>query len=396
MSVTSSLRPGQPAIARRSWCPSALALAALLALSSFTASLRAETHWNVQAVTATGTNAWTPAFPLQVTGVLLTEMDEMLDATPNFIPYTGPQDWFKMGGEWQIAVQAAWPGDRLGTFAYMGQNYGNMPFNSDSALSYTNEAWTAEMDRLNHDPVTGHAFRKGDLVTITANTGAFYGGKQNINETHKIGPAYDFTISLVASNFGLPEPEVMSLVSLVRTNDNDPATSEDIFDVTRATGGEHWQGMRVRINGLTLVSTDGWNATNAWGARRCTVTDGQSRFFSLRHPRCSMGPAPTNQFDVIGILNQESGSGVQGTNGYELFVQEVLPSDTPELGIAFQPVITWPGSLANYQLQYTNTLGGFADWLPVTNTPVLIGGRRTVIVDPAEAQRRFYRLERIQ
>jgi hypothetical protein len=290
----------------------------------------------------------------------------------------------------------------------MGQNYGNMPFIRDSALSYTNEAWSAELDRLNHDPATGHAFRKGDLVTITANAGAFYGGKRNINETHRIGAAYDFSISLVASNYGLPEPEVISLVSLVRTNDNDPATAEDIFDVTRATGGEHWQSMRVRINGLTLVTAEGWNPTHAWGARKCTVTDGQNRFFSLRHPRYSLGPVPTNQFDAIGVLNQESGSGVQGTNGYELFVQEVLPSDTPKLEIAFQPlitwpgslanqpVITWPGSLANYQLQYTNIVGGSGEWLPVTNTPVLIDGRWTVIVNPEEATSRFYHLKRIR
>jgi hypothetical protein len=384
---------GQPASAGRSGSASTLALAALLALASWAASLRAETHWNLQAVTATGTSAWPPAFPLQVTGVLLTDVDEMLDATPNFIPYTGPQDWFKMGGEWQIAVHSAWPGDRLGTFAYMGQNYGNMPFHSDSALSYTNEAWSAEMDRLNHDPATGHAFRKGDLVTITANAGAFYGGKQNINETHAIAPAKDFTISLVASNYGLPEPEVISLVSLVRTNDNNPATAEDVFDVTRAVGGEHWQGMRVRINGLTLVTSDGWNSTNTWGARKCTVTDNQNRFFALRHPRYSLGPAPPNQFDAIGILNQESGSGAQGTNGYELFVQSVVPSEVPELEIAMQPVITWPGSLANYQLQYTNLAGGSGAWQPVTNTPVLIEGRWTVIADPAEAATRFYRLE---
>jgi hypothetical protein len=355
-----------------------------------------ETHWNLQAVNANGVNAWAGPFPNTVVGVLTTDPDEMLDATPNFVPWNGGANMFNLGAQWQIVVQAAWSGDRLGTFCFMGQSYGNMPFNGSDELSYSNEAWTAEIERLNHDPATGHAFRKGDLVSVTFNAAAFFGGKLNINETHRIDPAYDFTISLVASNYGLPAPEVLSLVSLVRTNDNDANTFEDIFDATRATGGEHYQGMRVRLNGLSLVTTNGWNPTNSWGDRLLTVTDDENRFFSLRHPRYSLGPVPTNKFDAIGILNQESGSGGQGTNRYELFLQEILPSEPAVLNIALQPVITWPASLANYQLQYTNTVGATGDWLLVTNAPVLVNGRWTVIQDSTEAQTRFYRLQRVQ
>jgi len=266
----------------------------------------------------------------------------------------------------------------------------------DDSFSYSNEAWLAEMDRLNHDPATGHAFRKGDLVSITANGSLFYGGKRNINEMHHNEPEYDFAVSLVASNYGLPAPEVLSLASLVRTNDNDPATFEDIFDPTRATGGEYWQGMRVRLNGLTLLETNGWNPANPWGARLCTVTDGENRFFKLRHPRYSLGPPPAGVFDAVGILNQESGSGAQGTNGYELFVQQVLPAEPAVLTLASTPVVTWPGSLANYQLVYTNILGAPGPWQPATNVPALVNGRWTVILDPAEAQTRFYRLQRVQ
>ena len=76
----------------------------------------------------------------------------------------------------------------------------------------------AETNRVSHDPVTGYAFRKGDLVTVTANGSLFYGGMQNINEEHSIDSAMDFTISLVASNYGLPTPEVISLASAVSTN----------------------------------------------------------------------------------------------------------------------------------------------------------------------------------
>lgn len=369
----------------------ALALAALAA-ALCAGGLNAETHWNLQAVNPNGTSAWTPAYPLTVVGVLLTDPDEMLDSTPNFQPASAGT----MGGEWQMVVQAVWPGDRGGTVCWMGQNYALRRSPGDDSFSYSNEAWLAEMARLNHDPATGHAFRKGDLVSITANGSLFFGGKRNINEMHRNEPEYDFTLSLVASNYGLPAPEVLSLASLVRTNDNNPATFEDIFDPTRATGGEHWQGMRVRLNGLTLLETNGWNPANPWGGRLCAVTDGENRFFKLRHPRYSLGPPPAGVFDAIGILNQESGSGAQGTNGYELFVQQVLPAEPAVLTLASTPVITWPGSLANYQLVYTNMLGAPGPWQPATNVPALVNGRWTVMLDPAEAQTRFYRLQRVQ
>ncbi|MEI7935667.1 MAG: hypothetical protein WCK27_03175 [Verrucomicrobiota bacterium] len=394
MNVTLRFSSSQPAISRRPFtcAVSQLFLAAALALPLLGLPSQAETHWNLQAVNANGASAWTPSYPITVVGVLLTDPDEMLDSTPNFQPASAGT----MGGEWQIVVQAAWPGDRGGTTCWIGQNYALRRAPGDDSFSYSNEAWLAEVARLNHDPATGHAFHKGDLVSVAANGSLFFGGKRNINEQHHNEPEYDFTISLVATNYGLPAPEVLSLTSLMRTNDNNAATSEDIFDQTRATGGEHWQGARVRLNGLTLLTTNGWNPTNLWGSRLCSVTDGENRFFTLRHPRYSLGSAPTNAFDAIGVFSQESGSFSQGTNGYELFVQEIVPSEASVISIATAPVVTWPGSLANYQLQHTNTVGAPGPWQPATNVPALVNGRWTVIVDPADAHTRFYRLQRVQ
>lgn len=392
MSVTLDFFTSQPAIRRQSRVVLKLAFAAGLVAPLWTALSSAETHGHLQSVTATGGSAWGGTHPFTVTGVLLTDPDDMLDGTANFQPAAAGT----MGGEWQIVVQAAFPGDQGGTVCWMGQNYALRRSPGDDSFSYSNEEWLAEIHRLNHDPATGHAFRKGDLVSVTANGSLPFGGKRNINEMHKNEAEYDFTISLVASNYGLPAPEVLSLTSLVRTNDNDPTTSEDIFDATRATGGERWQGARVRLNGLTLVTTNGWNPTNIWGNRLCSVTDGENRFFTLRHPWYSLGVAPTTAFDAVGILNQESGSGSQGTNGYELFVQEIVPSEPAVLNIAAQPVITWPGALENYQLQYTNRVGDSGEWQAATNVPALVNGRWTVIVEPADAQTRFYRLQRVR
>lgn len=366
-----------------------LTVAALLAAGS----ARAETFQNLEAVDTSGFSTWAGSYPLAVTGVILNDPGEMLDSTPNFIPWNNGAGQFQLGGQWQVFVQAVLPGDRGGVECWMGQNYGNLPWLHSSALSYDNTTWSTEITRLSHDPPTGRAFRKGDLVTVTANGSLFYGGMQNINEGHSIDPALDFTVSLVSSNYGLPAPETLSLSSVIGTNLS-PTGHYDIFDPTRATGGEHWQGMRVRINGLTLVTTNGWSTNSDWSARHCTATDGEGRQFPLVHPLHDLGPAPTNRFDATGIFLQESGSGTDGTFGYELFVQEVAPSAAAALTIATKPVITWPGSLSNYQLQSRDSLTS-TNWTPVTNAPVLVNGQNTVILDRGAAQE-FYRLQRVQ
>ena len=356
---------------------------------------QSETHSNLQAVTSTGTSAWIDSFPFTIRGVLLCNPDEMLDSTPNFLPWNGGANQYRMGAEWQVTFQAVAPGDRGGTTCWMGQNYGNQPWIHDSALSYTNEAWVAEILRLNYDQSNLHPFRAGDLVEMTVRQSLFYGGKRNINEGHDIDPAYNFDIRLVTADYGLPAPEIITLADVMNVGGDatNKATWLPIFDQTRATGGEHWQGMRVRLNNLTLVTTNGWNPANTWGNRLCTVTDGAGRFFSLRHPRYSVGAAPAAQFDAIGIFNQESGSGSQGTNGYELFVQQVLPHNpAPELAIGLNVTISWPASTDTYQLEWRSQ-ADTGTWNPVTNAPVVINGRDTVILPPSSPQR-FYQLRK--
>ena len=358
---------------------------------------RAETVTNLEAVDANGVSTWNGSFPIVLTGVLLTDPSEMLDATPDYLPWDDGANIYNLGGQWQVFVQVVTNGDRGGVECWMAQDYGNLPWEPhDGSDSYTDDAWTAEVNRVSHDQATGYAFHKGDLVTITANGSLFYGGMQNINEEHSTDPAYDFTISLVATNFGLPAPEVISLSSVISTNLS--ATGHyDIFDPTRATGGEHWQGMRVRINGLTLVTTNGWNTNSDWSLRYCTATDGQGRQFPLIHPLYDIGPVPTNQFNATGVFLQESGSGTDGTFGYELFVQEIAPSDAAILNIAVQSgsvVVSWPGSLANYQLQSCDSLSN-PNWAAMTNTPTVINGRNTIGLQPMAAQK-FFRLHQAQ
>jgi hypothetical protein len=367
----------------------AISLAAAVWAAPGVALGQSETHANVQAVTEVGTSAWNGTLPFTLRGVLLCHPDEMLNSTPNFA--ANPAN---MGGEWQITLQAVGPEDRGGTTCWMGQNYGSLAWVGDE-LSYTDEAWVSEVLRLNHDPSTGRPFRAGDLIEVMARRSLFYGGKRNINEAHDLEPEANFDLRLVTPAYGLPAPEVITLADVMQPGGvaDDRATWTPIFDQTRATGGERYQGTRVRLQSLTLLDATGWNSTNVWANRLCTVTDGLGRFLSLRHPRHDLGPAPAAAFDAIGIFSQESSSGSQGTNGYELFVQQVIPQGPPpELTIGLNVTVAWPAAAADYQLEW-RAQADSGDWAPVPTAPVAIHGTNTVILPPTSAQQ-FYQLRK--
>ncbi len=398
MNVTLQPNPGQAPVSRGAgWNISSTLTAGFCGLLLAASVIRAETVTNLEAVDINGVNTWNGPFPIILTGVVLNDPGEMLDSTPDFLPWDDGANAFDLGAQWQIFIETVTPGDRGGVELWMAQDYGNLPWEPhDGSDSYTDDQWTNQVALVSHNPATGYTFHKGDLVTVTANGSLFYGGMQNINQEHSTDPAYDFTISLVSSNYGLPAPEVISLSSVISTNPS-PTGHYDIFDPTRATGGEHWQGMRVRINGLTLVTTNGWNTNSDWDSRYCTATDGNGRRFPLIHPLYDLGPAPTNQFNATGVFLQESGSGTDGTFGYELFVQEIAPSDAAILSLGFQGgsvVIAWPGSLSNYQLQSADSLFN-PSWATVTNAPAITNGHNTVTTLPTAAQQ-FYRLQQVQ
>jgi hypothetical protein len=380
---------GPASVDRRAGSASALGLtlAALLGLAAAAVAAATETHASLQAVKPDGTSAWAGTLPFTVQGILLNDPGEVLDSTPQFVPWNDGAGAGQIGGEWQVFIQAADAADQGGTACWLAQNYGNLGWIKDSAKSYPDAEWTAEVNRLARDPVNNHRFRKGDLVEITVNRSLFYGGKRNLNEAHERTPEADFSIALVRADHGLPTPAVVTLAELVRPDDGDPGTKEDLFDATRATGGERFQGTRVRLNGLTLTDASGWGKT-AWAERKCVVTDGAGRFFTVRTALGGVGAAPAGRFDAVGILNQESGSGSDGTFGYELFVQEVIDHAAPALQIS---VVSWPASAPNFELQFTDGLGNGA-WQPLNREPVLGGGRFTV-PDPVTATgSRLYRL----
>ncbi|MBP7275432.1 MAG: hypothetical protein KBA51_04435 [Kiritimatiellae bacterium] len=365
------------------------AILAVVTMLAAGARAQSETHANLQAVNENGVSTWTGSYPFTLRGVLLNNPEEMLDTAWD----PGAESGSRRGAQWQVFIQAVAGGDRGGTALWMGQNYNSLGPWIPAGNAYTESAWSDEMARVNYETGTLHHFRKGDLVEVTARKSLFFGGKQNINESHRIASANDFSVTLLQAGHGLPDPEVIHLSDLVNPDDGNPETREEIFDQTRQTGGEHYQGMRVRIEAIRIADRDhgsnGWGKTE-WGERLCTVTDGEQRFFTLRMPLTDLGPAPKDWFSAIGILHQESESGTDGTFGYELFVQEIGPTLKTAQGDG-RRLIYWSGTYTNYVLEYSTDLTDPSGWQTVTSPPV-----KWIAVeeDPATAgePKRFYRL----
>lgn len=355
---------------------------------------QAETHSNLQSVNETGASAWEGSFPFTIRGVITTTLDEVLDPTPNFLPWDNGANSGKMGAEWQIFIQAVDEGDFGGTALWLGQNYGNQPWIRNEALSYTNEAWLENLSRVTTDSESGTALAPGDLVEVTVRKSLAYGGKRNINEAHSNAPDNKFDVYLLEADYGLPEPELITLSDLVLPDTSGENAQLNIFDQTRQTGGEHYQGTRVRINSLQIVSAEGWNPEETWSKRgNIKVTDGNNHFFALRHPRRDLGAAPSGVFDAIGIINQESGSSTLGSTGYELFIQEVIAGSTsPQLYVdASNGMILWTAESSDWVLESASTPDG--SWSVVEMIPVFEEGTYKVKIEFSQKQS-FYRLRK--
>lgn len=303
-------------------------LITFVSLALLSAGVLAEIHWDVQSVdengvgnhSKVGANPLDPNNKVVLEGIVLNNPEDMVDPS-----YDAPGE---IGGQWQIFVQGEGT-DHAGTALWMGQKYSNMYGGGDD---YKENDWNNEIQRLNYNGTT-HLLRAGDRVRVTGFIACF-GGKTNVNERHNSIAGMDFTVEWLGESPGLATPETITLSDVMNIDDGDPSTHEDIFDQTRQTGGEYYQGTFVRINNLTLTDSQGWGMEN-WPDRKCTVTDGTGRYFTLRMPRASqvnLGDAPTGEFDVIGIFNQESES-PNGTYGYELYVSEVIVPEPMTMAI---------------------------------------------------------------
>jgi len=157
--------------------------------------------------------------------------------------------------------------------------------------------------------------------------------------------------------------------------------------------------MLVRINNLSWANTNNWSHTNSnnFSQRTCIVTDGNNRFFPVVLPLKDLGPIPTTNFDLVGILNQESGSGTQGTNGYQLFLTAIYEhQQSPKLVIGTTQnqniLIKWQQA-DGWILEKADSLSLLNVWTPVAGNFITNQGFVSIEI-PATSSSCFFRLKK--
>jgi len=219
-----------------------------------------EELWDIEAVDATGEGTHpgiASTDPVTFQGIVLNAPGDMLDTT-----------W-----QWQLYVQAL-PGNPA-------------PFNQGGIACYANGWYGGTWPRYDTD------FAPGDVVEITGLLG-FYNGKTNLNERHN--PMNLFTIATLGAG-ALPDPQVV------------PSIAEAIlFDLTRATGGERYQGQWCQLRGASLT-----DPAAGWGnGTLVPITDGSGATLPML---CgSLGnfdtaSPPPGTFNLTAIFDQEDDNG---------------------------------------------------------------------------------------
>jgi len=287
-------------------------------------SMSYTSHAEYQAVDANGFGTFPMTDPVKMRGVILNRSEAMLDPAPGAPGF--------LGGLWQVYVQTVDADDSGGTACWMGQYIGKI-LGTHPEGSYTDAEWLAELDRLTHDPLSGHEFQPGDLVEVRARApGLHFRGKNNVNEQHSNDPAADFDVYLLEANHGLPTPTVLTLADLKDGND------DFIFDPDRLVGCEHYQAALVRINEVDWVDTNGWAPDG-----ELSIQDGTGRTFPVK---LGLGDGynahepPAGPFDVVGILDQEDLDSDDGhMDGYRAWVTQdydgngsIVPASFPLTG----------------------------------------------------------------
>ncbi len=272
-------------------------------------------HTDFQAVDSYGEGVYVATDKVVLEGVVLNRPEDMLDWRANY--FDEPGTW-AMGAEWQFYFQGEGQ-DHAGTAVWMGQNYHNSTI--PNAQGYDNQAWLDELLRLNPDPNNTYTLLPGDRIRVEGFY-KFFRGKMNINEQHSADPNLDFTIELLERGGGVPLPDVVSLDELKDSDDN------FIFDPTRQSGCEYYQGRMIRINNVRLCGPQGPSDPfdpDDWypNSDVITVTDGTKSFpvkIGLGEGIFSNSYVKLNDsFDIIAIMDQEDSSDPY-KSGYRLWI----------------------------------------------------------------------------
>ena len=179
-----------------------------------------------------------------------------------------PQDMLNTATQWQMYVQA------LPT--------NPAPYNQGGIALYANKFYDPT-----GWPRYSNEWLPGDVVEVTGLL-LFYNGKTNLNERHDGDNI--FTVTLVEHGT-LPAPWKI------------PSIAEAItFDVSRAAGGERYQGQWCRLDGARVT-------TGTWAANQTvTITDDSGATMPMllgAFGDFTQGAAPPGRFTVTAIFDQE-------------------------------------------------------------------------------------------
>ena len=137
--------------------------------------------------------------------------------------------------------------------------------------------------------------------------------------------------------------EIDPITSLTVLAGNRPIPAPVVFPSAQAASAyaEQYEGMLVRINGLTSVNTTGGASVTAFSANT-TYRLNNNATLATYVPTNSTGPdgligkpSPTGTFDAVGIMSQYSSAAASTTGGYQLlnrkygdFIQGLTPNLT--------------------------------------------------------------------
>lgn len=162
------------------------------------------------------------------------------------------------------------------------------------------------------------SFKPGDRIRATGLT-TTYGGQTNISERHN--PDQKFTVEKLSSG---SEPAPLVIEDLAQATQ---------FDKTRKTGGEYYQGRLVILKKVKIVEGE-WKVGEDFivaDSKGGKLTVGLRGSFQIGNQTT----APTGEFDVVGVFNQEDGEAPY-TAGYQLW-----PRTLQDFKLATSHVSNW-------------------------------------------------------
>jgi hypothetical protein len=244
-----------------------------------------------------GTQKYTGVDPIKVIGTVINNPEHM----STYGTYSSSV-W------WQAFVQALPEGDYAGQHVDANDFGGAAVFMNNYGI-YTETLWNSEMTRVNY-PVGSQVtapLRFGDVVMVEARApGSPYNGKYNINEQHNSSDTKDFIITILQRG---TSPTAATGLTLADFKDD---SDDFIFDGSRASGCEHYQGSLVHLDNLTLVNPANWGT-----GKTVTVQQGDRTFPMLLGLDSNLDKIDANAlgtFSVTAIMDQEDSSTVVGAD----------------------------------------------------------------------------------